>query len=1115
MRERSDPHLSSRVFVGREPEIIELQQGLTQVLAGANRLFLISGEPGIGKTRLADELSTEARARGVRVIWGRCWEGEGAPAYWPWIQIFRTCVGNTDSERLDRLIGIEAPNIAALAPELAGSRGSSALTRLRPAPAADLQEERFQLFDSAARLLRRIASAAPLVLVLDDLQEADQSSLLMLRFIARELKDVPILILGTFREAEVRASPALRRLIGEIAREGHQIVLRGFSQTELAQFVAERIGVSAEAALVIALMQATGGNPLFVDGALRMLIAERKELNGDRLSARDFKLPDAVAETIRRRLSFLSAPANALLSIGAVVGQEFEFECLRTVTGKTIEALVEAFDEARRDGLLYSVLAGNLRYRFAHDLIRETIYEDIPAAKRTELHWEIAETLEQIYQADSTTHSAAIAHHYRESVTIGSPAKAIDYSIRAGEAALAVSGYEETRRQWQAAAALMERYDTDVSRRTNLLRKLGVLTYEAIDVLVGIADLEAALKLTQQNGDERNRALIHLELGQAKGLHHGPHLNVPAAMVHYRAAQELIDPNDPHLLARLYRSLSAVDFEFFLIDEGLDASERAMELYRQLGDISSWSITAAARTRYLMVRGRHMEAASLADQIREVALATPEPGPASDALWAVAVYYVSMRAPLVARHLLTLGLEKLGLSKLQRQHHFDFLALAECLCGDLPAARACHPALPSFQARILLRQGDWDGALALLREQFDLMRTGGSKSAMMDTLSHLFETLCITGDHDGAWAVLPKVLEACGSQEPLYQIRTHLPATLLSLECGKTDEALEHLKYCRRIVQQGEDWLGFAGSVARTEAALAAAENRMADAARSFEHSMTVFKKFGLVWEAADTLHLWGRALLKAGKNASALEKLDAAMELYRRHGAGQRWIQRVEVDRRRTLDTTTRPEESQFKAYDSSQASCCFYPEGDYWVIAFSEKTARLKDAKGFHHIAHLLRHPGVELAAADLAGSNSQSNRMQTAVAANGGGFGTIHIDLGDAGPQLDAKAKADYARRIRDLRAELDEAQRFNDPGKTEVIRGEIEALTVQLKAATGLRGDRRVASHVERARSTVSKRIRFAIRQIQKHNPQLGNHLTGSIRTGHNCAYLPKEKIDWRL
>ncbi len=426
MRERNGPHSSSPVFVGREPEIVELQQGLTDVLGGKGSLFLISGEPGIGKTRLAEELSSEARLRGARVIWGRCWEGDGAPAYWPWIQIFRAGVGDTNSERLDSLVGIEAQHVAELVPEPATSRGSPALTRLRALPSADPQQARFQLFDSAARLLKSTARATPLVLVLDDLQEADQSSLLMLRFIARELKEAPILILGTFREAEVRASPALSRLIGEIAREGHQIVLRGFGQTELARFVEARIGVTADTALVTALMQATAGNPLFVDGALRMLIAERKELNGALLSGRDFKLPDAVAETIRRRLSFLSESANAALSIGAVIGQEFEFDCLRRVSGTTVEALVEAVYEARRDGLLYSVLAGNLRYRFAHDLIRETIYSDVAAAKRIELHWEIAETLEQIYQADLNPRSAEIAHHYRESVTVGSPAKAIE-----------------------------------------------------------------------------------------------------------------------------------------------------------------------------------------------------------------------------------------------------------------------------------------------------------------------------------------------------------------------------------------------------------------------------------------------------------------------------------------------------------------------------------------------------------------------------------------------------------------------------------------------------------------------------------------------------------------
>lgn len=424
MREPTNSHPSSPMFVGREPEILELQQALTDVLGGNGRLFLVSGEPGIGKTRLAEQLSTEAREKGARVIWARCWEGDGAPAYWPWIQIFRACVRDSSVQRLDSLIDPEAPHVARLVPELASSHHPPALARLRTLPSAEPQETRFRLFDSAARLLKKVAGTAPLMLALDDLQDADQSSLLMLRFIARELKETPILILGTFREAEVRASPALSRLISEIAREGHQIVLRGFSQTEIAQFVEERIGASADPALVAALIEATAGNPLFVDSVLRMLIAERKELNGELLSPRDFKVPDAVAETVRRRLSFLPESARAILSIGAVCGQEFEFDCLRELSGTT-EALITILDEARRDGLLYSVLTGNLRYRFAHDLIRATIYEDVPAAKRIELHLQIAQTLERMHQADLTAHSAEIAHHYRESVAVGSPAKAI------------------------------------------------------------------------------------------------------------------------------------------------------------------------------------------------------------------------------------------------------------------------------------------------------------------------------------------------------------------------------------------------------------------------------------------------------------------------------------------------------------------------------------------------------------------------------------------------------------------------------------------------------------------------------------------------------------------
>ncbi len=661
----------------------------------------------------------------------------------------------------------------------------------------------------------------------------------------------------------------------------------------------------------------------------------------------------------------------------------------------------------------------------------------------------------------------------------------------------------------------MERYETDSTRRADLLHRLGALTWEAIDYTNGIAHLYAALNLCQQHGDDRRRALVHMELGQAKSSKtFGQHVNISEALAHYQAAEPLIARKDVRSLAKLYRCQTAVNIEALMIDEGLAASERALQMYEELGDEFSWSVTAAHRTRYLMVRGRLAEATSLLERILQVALAIPDPEASSDALWAAGLYYMFMLAAPEARRLFMLGVERPGVSTLQRQRILEFVALLDYVGGDLARARERHPNT-SFQAQIALRDGDWDSMRTLLQKHLEWAQARGIKWVIFDTLSVLFRMLYLTGDYDGAAALQPRVLESYRSSEQFCEMRARPTATLLALEFGRTDEASTHLEYCRRIVRQGEDWQGCMGSVRRAEAAFAAAENRIADSTRFFEESIKIFQNFGSVWDAADTLHLWGRALLKAGKSASALEKLDGAIEVYRRHGAGQRWIERVEADRRRVLDTATRAGESQAEACATSQASCSFYQEGEYWVVAFGEKTARLKDAKGFHYLADLLRHPGVELPAIDLAGSNSHSNRIQTAVAANGGDFGTIHIDLGDAGPHLDAKAKADYARRIRELDAELDEAQRFNDPGKSGLIRREIEALTAQLKAATGLRGDRRVASHVERARSTVSQRIRFAIRQIRKLNPALADHLGQNIRTGYNCAYLPKEKIEWQL
>jgi tetratricopeptide (TPR) repeat protein len=992
-------------------------------------------------------------------------------------------------------------------------RQSSAVPpRLYAVHPSNPEEERFRLFDSVARLLKRSAGTEPLIIVLDDLQEADQSSLLMLRFVATQLKEARVLLIGSYREAEVRSSPALSRLIGEIAREGEQVLLSGLRDSEIASWLQMRGGGNVSPALLSALIRATAGNPLFIDGMLRMLAVDGRGLDAERRSFRDFRLPDGVRETIRHRLSFLSKASNKILSIAAVIGQEFEFECLRRIAGGSADLIIEALSEGHRDGLIDPILAGGVSYRFGHDLIRETIYDDLPAVRRVSLHLRIAETLETIHHADPTAHLAELAHHYRESVAIGDAAKAIDYSIRAGEAALAVSAYEETRNHWQAAIALMARFESGTARHADLVHKLAVLTCDAIDLGEGILQLEAALKLIRETHDERRTAAIHLKLGFAKTWL-GPHLNISDALAHYRAAETRIEANDLSSLASLSVGQMLANRECFFIDDALEASDRATKLYKEIGDDSLLTVTAAHRARCLLVRGRLTEAVSLLSRVITAAPNIPDPEATREAFWSAAWYYLVLRAPLEAKRLFNLGVERTGLLRLRLQRNFDFVALADCLSGDLASARKWRSTIPSFRARIALREGDWDSARALLQEQLEVNQA--DKWLVFDTLSHIVDLLYLTGDYDRARAVLPGLLHADGSDEPFCQLRSRPSATLLSLDSDNVEEALNHLECCRHIMRRGEDWLGLAGPVARAEAAFAAADNRLVDAGSWFEQSLSIFRKFVLPFDAADTWHFWGRALLNAGQPASAREKFDAAIHLYRQHGAGQRWIDSVADDQRRALETVTQRNGAEPKTAEALQGCWSFSHEGNFWVIGFGDRIHRFKDAKGFHYLSYLLSHPGTEVPATDLAASTSGPLPAVEYIA-NGADFSAIHPDLGDAGPQIDARAKSDYARRISELRGELAQAQRFNDLGKAERCRSEIEALAAQLRGATGFRGmDRSVASHAERARWAVSKRIRFAIRQIQKSSPALGDHLSKAIRTGLVCVYQPIERIDWRF
>jgi predicted ATPase len=255
-------------FLGRDAELGALERALADVSGGRGRLFLLVGEPGIGKTRLADELAARAPKQ-LRVLWGRCWEAGGAPAYWPWIEVLRPLLAEMDPRALLAELGPAATSLAALIPEL-GER----LPELGK-QVDDSDHARFRLFDALARFLRLVAARTPLLLVLDDLHVADRPSLLLLDFVARTLRGTRAMIVGTYRDADARLRPEVDDLLAQIAREGERLELRRLRESEIAELIEGATETAADPRTVAAVVRATEGTPLYVSEVVRLIAAQR------------------------------------------------------------------------------------------------------------------------------------------------------------------------------------------------------------------------------------------------------------------------------------------------------------------------------------------------------------------------------------------------------------------------------------------------------------------------------------------------------------------------------------------------------------------------------------------------------------------------------------------------------------------------------------------------------------------------------------------------------------------------------------------------------------------------------------------------------------------------
>ncbi|HVH06227.1 MAG TPA: AAA family ATPase [Myxococcota bacterium] len=846
----------SALFVGRERTLARLERALDAALAGRGGLVLLAGEPGIGKTRTAEELARKANERGAQVLLGRCFEGEGAPAFWPWLQVLRGLAAATDPARLRTALGSDAATLAQLVPEL-GSVRSDAIA------AAAGEQARFRLFDALAATLRRRAQQGPLVLVLDDLHWADEASLRALEFLAHELRGAALLVVATFRDVEVRRDHPLARLLGALAREPacERIALRGLEEADVGALVAAVLGAEPPPELARTVHEMTEGNPFFVSELARLL----GEGGGADAAPSALALPQSVRDAIGRRLDAVSPACNEVLRTAAVLGRAFDTALLARVAERTPGELLDLVGEALGARVLVEQAGGLGRFAFAHALVRQTLYEELRAPLRVRLHRRAAEALEAVSAAGEEPPLSEIAHHWFEAAVGGGAEEAIAAAVRAAKRAHALLAYEESARLYeQALEALAITAPEDAERRFELL---------------------AAAAAEHAAAGARDSARAHYRTAAGIARAQGRTDLLARAAIGYRGFGEMGTPPEPDTLA--------------LLEEARDAlGARDPVLRSRL--LSKLTGTAP----YMLSMAKRDE---LSGEALALARASGDPVALQDAL--SARYWACLGPDRIAERL-AVGEEMVAMG--ERNHDLlltftghEGLFGVHLLCGD---ARGAERALAEcvrladalryryvlFQARFFQGAhaactGDFDAAERILADALELGR-GRVPFAQVLYDAHSLWLRFQRGDR-GALGENAALLEAISGQWKGSELVARAALALIAQIDGRDEDARAHLAAIARD--------GF-GSLERDEHFLLTAAVA-SDVIVGFQDRALAADLYPILLPYAHLLSLHdllrtfaGSVSGELGELASVLGRHDAAVAHYeealaREHAAGAR----------------------------------------------------------------------------------------------------------------------------------------------------------------------------------------------------------------------------------
>ncbi|MEO6579515.1 MAG: AAA family ATPase [Candidatus Limnocylindria bacterium] len=1092
-------------FLGRDEELAVLLAGLAESEAGRGGLILLGGEPGIGKSRLADEIASQARERKHRIGWGRGWEDSGAPPYWPWVQVLRSFIRQADVDAVRRQMGAGASDIAQMLPEL-----REILPEVGPPATADSDAARFQLFDSTVSFLRNAAMEQPLVIVLDDLQAADMPSLRLLRFLASQLDEMRVLVLGTFRDVELTPEHPFTAIMAELAREPitRTISLKGLGRDALRHLIRATAGVTPDERLVTAVARGTKGNPLYAGEALRLLSAEGRLDELARGPSQHLAVPAGVRAVIGKRLARLADSTRAVLSIGAVIGPEFAVELLRSIADLDESALEEGLEEALREGLLAEASGGMGRYRFSHDLVRETLYDELTPSRRMRLHRRVAEALEAI---EPDRHLGELAHHFYEGERDASvDARTVTYARRAGEQASRALAFEEGIRLYRIALAALERSGaSDLDARLGILLALGETQNRDGDVLGARGTLLEAADIAKQLGAAS--ALAKAALGVGGRLPWARPGRESKLIPLLRDALVMLGGSDDQLRVRLLARLASAWRSNPEQRAQCDAlSRQAVELARSLDDGATLSYALAGRFWGVWWPDNPGERFTLAQEMSEVAASVGDGERLIDAhlmLWLSVTELADMSA---ARREVE-EMRRLVVDLRQPGHVWLGIApraLMALMEGDFSAAERLIEEETDPGSHFTLARDNVSAQrfhrFLLRREQGRLAEEEADVRASVDEFTwyplHRCSLACLLvelGRTAEAQAALDEL--ARGDFAALYPDNEWLLGVSLAADATARlgDHAAAESLYPQLAPHAGRHAIGHAegsvGAVDRYLGLLAATLDRLDDATRHLEDAVHINERMGARPWTAHSRHDLASVLRRRdapGDRARAAELDSVALATAR--------------DLRMTVLESRIGSDDALPFAQLSSTTGVFRREGEYWTIAFDGDALRMKDSKGLGYLSRLLERPGQELHALDLVtpgASRKMAGAYELSVPADD-----------DAGAILDDAAKAAYRQRVDELRSEQAQAEEWNDDERASAARAELDALTAELAAAVGIGGrDRKAASSTERARISVTRAIRSAMERLAAQSPSFGGHLEATVRTGTYCSYTPDPRV----